>query len=1126
MLIQSHMGMVEFLPAIPDAWENGEVSGLKARGNFTIGQSWKNGAADSFSVCYEGDLASAEFTGAYDGIENARVFLGEKEIQTEKEEGQIRFTAEQGKTYRIDMSEASADHVKERARELADRLHPDLALTKAELTKALEGNDPALSGIVQRADLMDRICRESADELENVYYLTDQEGMSWKEIDLLYYDLRSIRNSMRENQGDLLYFQNAYGRLQEYSYLIDSQMANRVIAFSKEAGLTESGASLSLSKGQGTDAYVIRYTTDGSEPTAESPVFANGSISLGSSADTVVRAALFYDEQRVSPVYTKKYITDSEGGIGLNSVEVTPSPTWDNYGKEKMTDKDPSTRWASKQPGTAVIEIIIGFDQRSVFDSIYFDQFVSSNHSVSEFEIYAGNQGVFEKIYEGDRLLNINDKVGEIDGNSGGYHARKLLEIGRHSADSIKIRLLTYTNEPSFYEIYPLYMGVDEDPPGDGDTLRRLLAEVQEADRNSSHYQMADQSLKDAFEEGIRAAEEVSEASRSVQDSREEFLRNRYLRLGFGETDKTELEQLAAEAEQEKSGSYTRDSLYRLNKAWEAARRGLEDPDIRQPEIDRLAQDLKEALEYLEKNDGQETSVSGVSLQAAGWIDAGAFKATESASAGALTYEFSGKKIKVTTVKAEDHGVLRVKITDQNGAEVFLEEIDTYAQSRSDGAELFTFTLPKEGTYTISFERVGVSPQAPDKRGWVEVGNLIIYSSMEEAVNRSSLEKEMAVRGSLKEEDYSPDSWQAYMEAWEEAGRILEKPDEETCTSEMEDAAEALKTVREQLRVSAVDLTELEAVLEEARQVQAEGYTAESFGRLQEAVRETEAFLEGQYVQEDVTAKVVLLRQRLSELEADKSSLRSLYEKKKGKEKGNITDQSYADYQRLLAETEDVLADTQAEPSRIAELVSEWEAFSFTYKEKKWVFTDVRENPGEWKYDNVKFVYDHDIMNGISGTTEFRPDIPLTRAMFATVLYRMQGSPAVTAENRFTDVKENQWYTNGVLWVSQAGIAQGYQDGSYGTNLNIHREQIAKMLYEYASVNGLDLTARESLDRFTDEEEVNHWAVDYMKWAVAAGMISGKPNGDGSFRLDPRGDATRAECAKMLTMFMKAYSLR
>ena len=51
MLVQSQLGYTQFLPAIPEAWQNGEVQGLKARGNFTIGEKWQNGLADSFTVC-------------------------------------------------------------------------------------------------------------------------------------------------------------------------------------------------------------------------------------------------------------------------------------------------------------------------------------------------------------------------------------------------------------------------------------------------------------------------------------------------------------------------------------------------------------------------------------------------------------------------------------------------------------------------------------------------------------------------------------------------------------------------------------------------------------------------------------------------------------------------------------------------------------------------------------------------------------------------------------------------------------------------------------------------------------------------------------------------------------------
>lgn len=189
----------------------------------------------------------------------------------------------------------------------------------------------------------------------------------------------------------------------------------------------------------------------------------------------------------------------------------------------------------------------------------------------------------------------------------------------------------------------------------------------------------------------------------------------------------------------------------------------------------------------------------------------------------------------------------------------------------------------------------------------------------------------------------------------------------------------------------------------------------------------------------------------------------------------------------------------------------------------KFPFSDVTYHPGNWKYDAVYYVYKNGIMNGISGTTRFDPDSQLNRAMFATVLYRMAGSPEVTYTDRFTDVVDGKYYSSAVLWAYSKGIVNGFSDGSYGVDTNITREQIAKMLCEYGKKQGYDMSAAASLEDFTDDEQVSGWATEYMQWAVASGMISGKPNGDGSFRLDPKGEATRAECAKMLSMFMQKY---
>lgn len=185
-------------------------------------------------------------------------------------------------------------------------------------------------------------------------------------------------------------------------------------------------------------------------------------------------------------------------------------------------------------------------------------------------------------------------------------------------------------------------------------------------------------------------------------------------------------------------------------------------------------------------------------------------------------------------------------------------------------------------------------------------------------------------------------------------------------------------------------------------------------------------------------------------------------------------------------------------------------------------FSDVEVIPGHWKYDSIKYVYDNNIMNGINGTTRFDPDEPLTRAMFATVLYRMAGSPPVTFENHFSDVVNGRYYSNAIIWAYKNNIVNGYADGSYGIDDNITREQIAKMLRVYADLRGYNTGEQADIQSFPDVKDVSGWAVGHVQWAVGCKMINGK-NIDGTYYLDPKGEATRAECAAMLNRFQVKY---
>lgn len=180
-------------------------------------------------------------------------------------------------------------------------------------------------------------------------------------------------------------------------------------------------------------------------------------------------------------------------------------------------------------------------------------------------------------------------------------------------------------------------------------------------------------------------------------------------------------------------------------------------------------------------------------------------------------------------------------------------------------------------------------------------------------------------------------------------------------------------------------------------------------------------------------------------------------------------------------------------------------------------FEDVEK--GSWYYEAVEMMYATGLMNGTGDGDTFSPYMNMSRAMLVTVLYRMDGCPKVEFKDIFPDVPAGQWYSEAVIWAHNNGIVKGYDNGYFGTNDNVSREQIAVFLYRLAKHQNRAVAPSGDLTPFVDDEKSSDWAVEGLKWAVGAGIVQGKDGG----RLDPTGSATRCEVATMLYRYIIKY---
>ena len=173
-------------------------------------------------------------------------------------------------------------------------------------------------------------------------------------------------------------------------------------------------------------------------------------------------------------------------------------------------------------------------------------------------------------------------------------------------------------------------------------------------------------------------------------------------------------------------------------------------------------------------------------------------------------------------------------------------------------------------------------------------------------------------------------------------------------------------------------------------------------------------------------------------------------------------------------------------------------------------------NPTAWYHDGVHWALEAGVMTGSSDIV-FDPNLNTSRAMLATMLWRIEGKPVVNFAMRFEDVEADTWYTEGIRWANSAGIITGYGDTDFGPNDPVTREQLAVMLHRYAQYKGMDVSVGEDTNilSYEDAFDVSEWAVAAMQWAVCAGIIQGVDK-DGTLTLAPQDASSRAVVATML----------
>lgn len=180
-------------------------------------------------------------------------------------------------------------------------------------------------------------------------------------------------------------------------------------------------------------------------------------------------------------------------------------------------------------------------------------------------------------------------------------------------------------------------------------------------------------------------------------------------------------------------------------------------------------------------------------------------------------------------------------------------------------------------------------------------------------------------------------------------------------------------------------------------------------------------------------------------------------------------------------------------------------------------FTDVAEDA--WYHDYVYDLVYRGVVNGMTATT-YEPEGKLTRAQFvkllACSLADAETLKTYEGKHPFKD-SEGHWAEAYIAWAKDKGIVEGVSTTEFDPEAPITREQMATIFGRYALKQGIELPKSDNAaGSFPDADKISEYAREFVELMRIAGILNGYE--DGTFR--PQGNATRAEAAKLFSLFL------